>query len=170
MNRIVSARRNAVLALSLFGISIATGLPDRAAFAFDASSTKAINVDGAGLMLRGHDPVAYFTAGNATKGSPEFSATQNSATFYFASAANRDAFKADPAKYQPQFGGFCAMGVALGKKLDGDPEVFRLVDGKLYLNVSRDAQKKWSEDTSTNISNANSKWPAISAKAPKDIN
>lgn len=163
-------RRNAVLLLSAACISIATGLPYRNALAFDPSSTKAVNVDAAGLMLRGYDPVAYFSTGSATKGRDEFSAEHDGMKYRFASAANRDAFKGNPAKYQPQFGGFCAMGVALGKKLDGDPEVFRVVDGKLYLNVSRDVQKRWSEDASTNISNANSKWPAISTKPPKDIN
>lgn len=170
MTHVDLTRRNAVFALSLLGMAIMVGLPQGGASAFDQSSTKAINVDAAGLILRGYDPVAYVTSGKATKGSLEFSATHNGATYHFASAANRDAFKSNPTKYEPQFGGFCAMGVALGKKLDGDPEVFRLVDGKLYLNVSPDVQKKWSEDVPTNISNATSKWPAISAKAPKDIN
>lgn len=168
MTRIVTTRRSAMIGLSLVGF--VAGLAPDPSWAFDASSPNPTNVDATGLVLRGYDPVAYFAADKAVRGVAEFNATYNGATYHFVSAANRDAFKADPAKYEPRFGGFCAMGVAMGKKLDGDPEVFRVVDGKLYLNVSRDVQKKWSEDVPANLSAANKKWPSISAKPPKEIN
>jgi hypothetical protein len=87
----------------------------------------------------------------------------------FSSAANRDLFTANPGKYAPAFGGFCAMGVALEKKLDGDPTAWKLVDGKLYLNLNKDVQKKWLEDVPGNLKNAQMTWPKIKAKAPKDL-
>ena len=71
--------------------------------------------------------------------------------------------------YAPQFGGFCAMGVVLEKKLDGDPQAWRVVDNKLYLNVNKDIQKKWLEDVPGNISKAGKTWPEIKNKAPKDL-
>ena len=115
-------------------IALCAAIVPLAAHAYDENSTAAINVDAKGVGLKGHDPVAYFTAGAPTAGKAEFNAAHAGVTFLFASAANRDAFKADPAKYAPQYGGFCAMGVALERKLDGDPNAWRVVDGKLYLN------------------------------------
>ena len=91
------------------------------------------------------------------------------ATLLFASAANRDAFQADPATYAPQSGGFCAMGVALERKLDGDPNAWRVVDGKLYLNVNKDVQKKWLEDVPGNNKKADINWPQIKGKTPKSL-
>lgn len=137
--------------------------------AYDEASTSALNLDKAGVALRGYDPVAYFTVGTPTKGLAQFSAGHDGAVFHFASAANRDAFAKEPAKYAPAFGGFCAMGAALDKKLDGDPNVWKIVGGKLYLNVGAPAQKRWQEDIPGNISKAEQKWPKIRDKAPKDL-
>lgn len=168
MGYVAVSRRHAMFGLLLIGFAAALGCHN--ARAFDPSSIKAVNIDSAGLMLHGYDPVSYFATSKATKGSPKYSAPHKGATYHFVSAANRDAFIANPAKYEPQFGGFCAMGVAHDKKLDGDPEVFRIVDGKLYLNLNRDVQKRWSEDPAANISNANAKRPLISQKTPKELN
>jgi YHS domain-containing protein len=150
--------------------SLITVLAPGPALAFDADSTSAINVDKAGVMLRGYDPVSYFAGGKPTKGSAQYSAKHDGATYHFTSAKNRDAFKAAPDRYSPQFGGFCAMGAALGKKLDGDPAVFRVADGKLYLNVNADVQKRWLDDVPGNVKQANATWPSIRNKAPKDVN
>ena len=86
-------------------------------FAYDETSTASINVDQQDVILKGYDAVAYFTTGTPTAGSARFSAVHGGATYQFASAANLQAFQANPAKYVPQYGGFCAMGAALGKKL-----------------------------------------------------
>jgi YHS domain-containing protein len=137
--------------------------------AYDESSTSAVNVDAKGIGLRGHDPVAYFTAGAPTLGNSAHAAKHNGVTFHFASAANRAAFVADPAKYAPQYGGFCAMGVVLEKKLDGDPEAWHIADGKLYLNVNKDVQKKWLQDVSGNNKKADQIWPSIRNKTPKSL-
>ncbi|WP_368413123.1 YHS domain-containing (seleno)protein [Dongia sp.] len=139
------------------------------AFAYDEASTSAINVEGSNVILHGFDPIAYFTVGKPVKGKNAYSAEFEGATYHFASAENMKAFQADPAKYAPAFGGFCAMGVALGKKLDVDPSVFEVVDGKLYLNVNADVKKKWVQDIPGNIKTANETWPTIENKAPKDL-
>jgi YHS domain-containing protein len=139
------------------------------AFAFDEASNASVNVDGGGVAMRGFDPVAYFKDGQPTKGDAQFSAAFEGATYHFATAANRDAFVAEPAKFAPQFGGFCAMAAVFEKKFDGDPGVWKIVDGKLYLNVNADVAKKWSEDVPGNISKANVNWPKIADKAPKDL-
>lgn len=127
-----------------------------------------LNQNDQGVMLHGYDPVAYFTTGAATQGSPELRADFDGATYQFASAANRDVFLTQPAKYAPAYGGFCAMGATLEKKLDGDPQVWRIVDGQLYLNVNADVQKRWSEDVPGNIDKANAIWPQI-RDVPADV-
>jgi YHS domain-containing protein len=160
--------RRTLLASLIASASLLAVLPG-SALAYDANSTSALNVDAKGVAVQGYDVVAYQTAGSPTQGSAEFSAKHAGATYQFSSAANRDLFNANPAKYVPAFGGFCAMGVALEKKLDGDPTAWRVVDGKLYLNVNKDVQKKWLEDVPGNLKNANATWPRIKAKAPKDL-
>jgi YHS domain-containing protein len=120
-----------------------------------------VNVDAKGLAVHGYDPVAYFTVGKPQPGSANFTATYQGALYRFASQANADAFRAAPAKYAPQYGGYCAMGVALAKKLDGDPTLWRIVDNKLYLNVNADVQKKWSQDIPGNVKKAEETWPRI---------
>ena len=96
-------------------IALGAAMAPVTSFAYDENSTSAVNVDAKGVGLKGHDPVAYFTVGAPTAGKAEYTYKHDGVTYQFASAANRDAFKSAPAKYAPQFGGFCAMGVALEK-------------------------------------------------------
>ena len=117
-----------------------------------------------GVALRGHDPVAYFTDSRATKGKPEFMLEHRGSVFHFASAANRDAFAADAAKYAPQYGGFCAFGVAGGYKAAIDPAAFSIVDGKLYLNYNREVQRQWSADVPGFIARADRNWPTVKSQ------
>ncbi|WP_310492110.1 YHS domain-containing (seleno)protein [Dechloromonas sp.] len=145
------------------------GVVPTPAMAYDEASTSSINVNKQNVAISGYDPVAYFTDSQATKGDKKYSASHSGATYYFASAKNRDTFKANPGKYEPQYGGFCAMGVALGKKLDVEPDVWKIVDGKLYLNVNRDVAVKMNEDLTGNLVKAEANWPAIKDKAPKSL-
>jgi YHS domain-containing protein len=115
-----------------------------------------------GVALRGHDPVAYFSENKPVKGLAEHKAEHQGSTFYFASKANRDAFVADPARYAPQYGGFCAFGMASGYKAATDPAAFSIVEGKLYLNYNRDVQKQWSADKPGFVAKADRSWPAAS--------
>ncbi len=166
---------NPILPLSrrLFGLAIAAALGASLApatsFAYDENSTAAVNVDAQGVGLRGYDPVAYFTSGAPALGQAAFSASHAGVTYHFASAANLAAFKAQPAKYAPQFGGFCAMGVSLGRKLDGDPFAWTIDEGKLYVNVDKGVQKKYLEDVKGNNRRAVQTWPDIRDKTPKAL-
>lgn len=162
-----SSRRHFVASAALMALS-ALAVPQLAQ-AYDEQSTQALNVDAKGVALKGFDPVSYFSAGGPVQGQAKFSGQHEGATYWFASAANRDAFKGDPAKYAPAFGGFCAMGVALEKKLDVDPQVWRIVDGKLYLNVHKGAQTRWLDDVKGNLEQAAKNWPRIKDKAPKSL-
>lgn len=161
------ARRT--LLAALIGSAALLTLVPQAAFAYDEASTSVLNLDKQGIAVKGYDPVAYFSESAALLGSSSFTATHQGATYQFASAANRDAFKANPDAYAPAYGGFCAMGVALDKKLDGDPQAWRVVDGKLYLNVNKDVQLHWLKDVPGNLKTAEAKWPQIRNKAPKDL-
>ncbi len=136
--------------------TLALGL-SAASFAADID----MNANGNDLAISGYDPVAYFTQKAPTKGSDNFTATYKNAIYQFSSAKNRDLFRASPAKYAPQFGGFCAFGVTKGRKFDTDPTAWRVVDGKLYLNLNKDVQKVWLKDVPGYITNANQTWPTI---------
>lgn len=139
------------------------------AHAIVPTSAAAVNTDEANLALRGYDPVAYFSAGKPSMGDARFSAKFNGATYHFTSAANLKMFKATPAAYAPQYGGFCAMGVALEKKLDGDPMVWKIVDKKLYLNVNEDVAVAWNRDIPGNLVKAEENWPEIKNKTPESL-
>jgi YHS domain-containing protein len=117
-----------------------------------------------GVALRGYDPVAYFTDGQPVKGTAAYKADYKGSTFHFASQANRDAFLADPTKYAPQYGGFCAYGAAGGYKAAIDPAAFSVVDGKLYLNYDRTIQKEWKKDVPGFIAKANKNWSTVSTQ------
>lgn len=140
-----------------------------AVLAFSETSMSTVNIDTAGVALRGHDPVAYFTVGAPTPGVPEFTASHDGATYRFASAANRDAFTKEPAKFAPQYGGFCAFAAAVNKKFDADPAVWKIVDGKLYMNFNADVSKKWNADVPGHIKKADVNWTSIKGKAPNEL-
>jgi YHS domain-containing protein len=115
-----------------------------------------------GAAIRGHDPVAYFKEGKPVKGSAEHRFEHKGSVFQFASKANRDAFAAEPDRYAPQYGGFCAFGMASGYKAAIDPAAFTVRDGKLYLNYNRDVQKQWSADVPGHVAKADRNWPTVS--------
>ena len=123
-----------------------------------------VNSDASGVAIEGYDPVAYFTEGKPIEGSDDLTATHDGATYRFASVANRDAFAADPAKYAPQYGGFCAYAVAHGATAPIDPEAFTVLDGKLYLNYSDHVRAQWRNDAAEFISRANENWPDLSGQ------
>jgi YHS domain-containing protein len=124
-------------------------------------ATGQVNVDARGISIQGHDPVAYFVDGKPVMGKSGHSAIVGVATYWFASEANQQLFKADPAKYEPQYGGYCAYGVAQGVKPDIDPTAFLIVNGKLYLNLSPAVQKRWQADIPGFVDRANHNWPGL---------
>jgi YHS domain-containing protein len=147
-----------------FGIKVGAILLAILAVAPLLASAQTVNQT-AGLALKGYDPVAYFTENKAVKGSSQFTAKYQGATYEFESAANREAFNANPAKYAPQYGGYCAYGVASGHKADITPQPFSIVDGKLYLNYNRTVRFLWKRDIPGYISKADKNWPEISKAA-----
>ena len=118
-----------------------------------------------GLALRGYDPVAYVEANAPTRGLPTHAFTYKGSKFLFVSAANQHKFAADPERYAPQYGGFCALGTANGYKVSTQPDAFKVVDGKLYLNHDRKVLDLWTKDEPGYILRANENWPDV-AKQP----
>jgi len=117
-----------------------------------------VNVDQYGVILKGYDPVAYIKENRPVKGDPKFSSTYRTATYYFASAANKAAFDKNPAKYAPQYGGFCAESISRGKLRDIDPNVFFVYKGKLYVCSSAKGAKRFYSNPEVNIQKADKYW------------
>lgn len=135
-------------------------------------------VNETGFANSGYDVVAYFDLEQAPVGSdqPEavpgskaFTATYNGATFAFANAQNLARFEADPAKYAPQYDGHCAYGVAKGGKVPGNPHLWRIVDGKLYLNITPNVVDFWEEDIDGNLTTSEANWPGIEADPASEM-
>ena len=110
------------------------------------------------VAIKGYDPVAYFTAAKALKGTEDFTFSWHGMTWFFQSKENRDLFAASPEKYAPQYDGWCAWAMTEARKAVIDPEVWKIVDGKLYLNCSPAAYEKWSRDIPGNIKKADEIW------------
>ena len=135
----------------------------------DVNTSTGITLAGAPLAIHGYDPVAYFTEGRAVMGKAEFAATHNDAAYRFSSEANKRKFERNPDRYVPQYGGFCAYGVSAGAKFDGVPHLFKVVNGKLYLNLNEEIQKKWLEDIPGNLRKADANWNRIRGKSPAEL-
>lgn len=114
--------------------------------------------------IRGYDPVAYFTESRPVKGSEDFVYTWNNAAWYFSSQKNLDLFKANPVKYAPQYGGYCAYGLSRGYKASTVPEAWTIDNGKLYLNYSLSVRSDWDRNRKERIEKADSYWPQIKDK------
>jgi YHS domain-containing protein len=117
-----------------------------------------------GVAITGYDPVAYFVEGRPVEGSSDFTYEWMGAKWRFATTANRDAFATNPEQYAPQYGGYCAYAVAQGATADIDPNAWRIVGGKLYLNLSKSVQARWEQDIRGFVAKADANWPEIRAK------
>jgi hypothetical protein len=150
--------------IALAALATLTGLAalaysPQAAFAVDPVNKSFFG----GVAIKGYDPVAYFDQGKPVEGKKEFSFKWKEAIWRFANANNRDQFVADPERFAPQYGGYCAYAVSLGTTADIDPEAWTIVEGKLYLNKSKSIQKTWQQDIPGHIASANRNWPKILA-------
>ncbi len=119
--------------------------------------------------VQGYDVVSYQTGKRPIRGNGNFVAVHDGATYQFSSADNQKAFEKDPERYVPAYGGYCAFGTSVGKKFIGDPEVWRIVDGKLYLNLDTSIQSEWLKDVPGRIRSANANWPDIKDKNPASL-
>jgi YHS domain-containing protein len=126
-----------------------------------AMTHAAINIDANAVAIQGAD-VVLLHSGKNMAGDAAITSVYDGAIYRFATAENRDAFKADPAKFAPQYGGYCAFGVTKDKLFPVELSTASVVDGKLYLNKNADVMKLWKQDTAGNIKSADTKWPAVS--------
>lgn len=122
-----------------------------------------VNAEG-GIAVRGTDVVAYFTEGRPVAGRAEFTHAWQGATWRFASAANRGRFAADPARYAPAYGGFCAYAVSEGYTAPIDPAAWKIVEGRLFLNYDRSVQRRWERDIPGRIARGDANWPRLAAQ------
>jgi YHS domain-containing protein len=113
------------------------------------------------VAVSGYDPVAYFTDGRPVRGTQQFTTTHGGFEYRFASAEHLAAFRANPARYVPQYGGYCAWAVSQGYTASADPTNWRIVDGKLYLNYNDEIQHRWEGDIPGHIRSANTNWPSV---------
>lgn len=126
-----------------------------------------LNKDASGNALRGYDAVAYFAVDKAVKGDPKFEYTWNGAKWFFSSEENMKKFQADPEAYAPQFGGYCSYAVSEGYTADGDPEAWKVVDGKLYLNYNQEVKRTWEKNEAERINNGKRNWQQFKSKRPE---
>lgn len=153
--RLFRTMRRALSASVLFvALSVAAGLPGVA-----LADNPAMVVDDQGRAVEGYDTVAYFTEGKAMQGDPAFTHEWQGATWLFVSAEHRDMFAADPERYAPQFGGYCAYAISTNHAIKGRADIWSIHEGKLYLNLGPGAQKKWENGLSNNVARAVNNWP-----------
>jgi len=146
-------------------IRIAAAVLAATVIAHDAHADAAspINTLGSpdGIAIRGYDPVAYFRESGPRLGKAEFSVSHGGATWRFANAENKAAFQAEPARYLPAYGGFCAYGTSRGYLVKIEPEAWSIVDGRLYLNYDLGVRKTWAGKPKTYIARADGNWPRL---------
>ncbi len=136
---------------------------------FASLSAQAGSASSATVAVNGYDVVSYHTEKRPLRGNGHFVSDYNGTTYLFSNAENKQQFDASPDKYAPAYGGFCAFGVSVGKKFYADPEVWRIVDGKLYLNLDSRIQADWLKDVPGRIKTANTNWTKIKDKSPSEL-
>ena len=119
--------------------------------------------------VQGYDLVSYRTSGTPQRGNGNHIVEHHGITYQFVNQENKARFANDPHRYLPVYGGYCAYGVAVGKKFVGDPEVWKIVGSKLYLNLDNKIQGIWNKDISGNIQKAEANWPKIKNKKASDL-
>ncbi|MCA0907610.1 YHS domain-containing protein [Ruegeria marisrubri] len=140
------------------------------AFAADEINvSNGISAAGAPLAAHGVDLVALVNDGNPVEGFATHSATYDGASYYFTTAANLEAFEANPAAYLPQHGGFCSFGVSVGKKFDGDPDQYLVADGKLYLFLNAETRAAFLKDVPATAKTADEQWANIKSIAVGEL-
>lgn len=158
-DRTVSRNAFAVLGALLFAFAMPAAAED------EQNLSLGLTAEGKPLAMHGYDPVAYFTLGAPTLGSAAHAVVHDGATYYFVSDDHAKRFRKSPAKYAPQFGGYCAFGVSVGKKFDADPRFWAVADGRLFLNLNADIAKMFQKDVPGAVAKADGQWRKIERKA-----
>jgi YHS domain-containing protein len=130
-------------------------------FTIGFAAVDPVNKNLFGTAIQGYDAVSYFNEGKPVKGKDQYRYDWMGAKWYFASAGNREEFAKTPEKYAPQYGGYCAWAVGHGYTANIDPEAWKIVDGKLYLNYDKNIQKMWAQDIPGWVHKANENWPKL---------
>ena len=133
------------------------------AFSFTSRAEPRPNLSKEGLALQGYDPVAFFTEQKPVLGKEEFHSGFHDATYRFASAEHQAIFEKDPAKYEPQFGGYCAYGVAQGHLAPVKIDAFQIVNGRLLMQYDSDVKSAFNKDQRGNLETADKNWPTLKA-------
>jgi YHS domain-containing protein len=123
-----------------------------------------VNADANGVGLHGYDPVAYFTDGKAVKGDSQYHSKYDGAAYYFQSGDDKAAFDKEPERYVPQYGGYCAMAMTMGKLEDADPNYFLVYEGKLFLQRNEKAHMMFSNDPEGNRKKADENWSKLQSQ------
>ena len=132
-----------------------------------AQSKTLLNLDHSGVAIQGYDPVAFFTDHKPVKGDPKFVIKHDGAIYFFASKEHKELFKENPAKYEPEFGGYCAYGVSRNKLVEIDIDAFQIVDGRLLMQYSKGVRDDFNQDAKGNLAKADANWPGLVAKKGK---
>lgn len=126
-----------------------------------------LNLDRTGVAIQGYDPVAFFTDNRPVKGNSQFQSDYRGAKYYFASAEHKEAFDKEPAKYEPQFGGYCAYGASQGHPAPIKIEAWQIVNGRLLMQYDLGVKDKFNKDQEGNLHKADQNWPGIVEKYGK---
>jgi YHS domain-containing protein len=151
-----------LLPIFCFAVAITIGACSQA-----QTAALGINTGADGLALKGFDTVAYFAAENAVKGDAKYEYVWNGAKWLFSSEENMKMFQANPEAYAPQFGGYCSYAVSEGYTADTDPEAWKVVDGKLYLNYNHKVREMWEQNQTERIQKAKANWQEFQKKKPE---
>ena len=119
--------------------------------------------------VTGYDVVTYHTEKRPLRGNGNYVVEHQGVRYLFSNEENKNKFEKNPEKYLPAYNGWCAFGVSVGKKFSADPEVWEIVDGRLYLNLDNSIKKEWREDIPGNIKKANKHWSNIKHKSPSEL-
>ncbi|WP_275272015.1 MULTISPECIES: YHS domain-containing (seleno)protein [Limnobacter] len=131
--------------------------------------TNGYSAAGAPLAIHGYDPVSYFTDAAPALGDDSITVVHDGAAYRFSSKKHAEMFKKNPSRYVPQFGGYCAFGVSVGKKFDGDPRLWTVYEDKLYLNLNSEIQNMFSKDVAGAVQKANKNWVEIRHKSVSSL-
>jgi YHS domain-containing protein len=155
----MKGRKSTLAALGLCALVLASAI---VAWGQSPAQVKPlVDVDAQGVGAHGFDPIAFFTEGKASKGDPQWHSTYGGATYYFKSSSNREMFLKDPGKYAPQYGGYCAMAMAMGKLEDSDPKYFVVHENKLLLQRNEKAHMIFAKDLEGNHKKADANWAKL---------
>ena len=138
-----------------------------AAFSAIASAKELLNLDGNRVAIQGYDPVAFFTDNRPVKGEAQFQSDYQGAKYYFASADHKAAFDKEPAKYEPQFGGYCAYGTSRGKTVPIKIEAWQILNGRLLMQYDLDVKSEFNKDPQGTLKKADQNWPGLVEKYGK---